>query len=114
MPKNRQPVGYQIVPKLIGEGYDVVPQFVNPPEIVSVGVQTNVINKDGRFKETRGVPSTSTRIMTKQEWMEACQDDEIEDIDIPKSMMSAQMQSLSSSSSSPSSSYSWQYNKKNG
>ena len=32
--------------------------------------------KEGRFKETRGVPSTYTRLMTKQELIELSQDDD--------------------------------------
>jgi hypothetical protein len=109
-PKNRQPVGFQIVPKITGEGFEVVPHFVNPPSVVSVGVQTDVISKEGRFKETRGFRTTSTKVMTKQEMMEAYENDEIEDMEVPMPT-SAQTRSSSSSSSS-SSSYTVQYNKK--
>jgi hypothetical protein len=99
-PKNRLPVGYEVVRKITGEGYEVVPHFVNPPDVVSVGVQTNVMCKEGRFKETKGVPSTATRVMTKQELIEACQDDEIEDMEAPVPLSSFQSRSSSSSSSS--------------
>ena len=102
-PKNRQPVGFEIVPKISGEGCDIVPHFVNSPSVVSVGVQTNVMCKEGRFKETKGVPSTATRVMTKQELIEACQDDEIEDMEAPVPLSSSQSRSSFSSSSSSSS-----------
>jgi hypothetical protein len=59
--------------------------------------------KEGRFKETRGVPSTYTRLMTKQELIELSQDDDIEDMEAPAVVSSVQSRPSSSSSSSASS-----------
>jgi hypothetical protein len=101
-PKNRQPVGFEIVRKNEGEGYDIVPHFVNSPSVVSVGVQTNVTYRGDRFKETRGFSTTHTKVMTKEEFFQACEDDEVEDMEVPVHQLTAQTCSSSSSSSSSS------------